>query len=118
MQIGLQEETEQRTVKRDYSLWTIVVRAEIVHRMAGARDSILVEAFSEVVREARLAANKTQEQLAHEALVDRTYVGLLENAKRQPTLSVIFSIASSLGVTPETLIKRTRDRATRIGAQS
>jgi transcriptional regulator with XRE-family HTH domain len=83
--------------------------------MSGARDSVLVEAFSEVVREARIAAKMTQEQLAHEALVDRTYVGLLENAKRQPTLSVIFSIAGSLGVTPETLIKRTRDRAARIG---
>ena len=83
--------------------------------MSGARDLVLVEAFSEVVREARLAAKKTQEQLAHEAMVDRTYVGLLENAKRQPTLSVIFSIASGLGITPETLIKRTRDRATRTG---
>ena len=81
--------------------------------MTGARNSDLVEAFSEVVREARVAMKMTQEQLAHEALVDRTYIGLLENARRQPTLSVIFSIASSLRVSPEVLIKRTRDRVTR-----
>lgn len=79
--------------------------------MAGARDLNLVTAFSEVVREARVALKLTQEQLAHEAQVDRTYIGLLENAQRQPTLSVIFAIASSLGLTPETLVKRTKERA-------
>lgn len=84
--------------------------------MSGARDSVLVEAFSEVVREARVALKMTQEQLAHDASVDRTYIGLLENAHRQPTLSVIFSIANSLGLTPETLVKRTRDRAARAGS--
>ena len=84
--------------------------------MSGARDSVLVAAFSEVVREARVASKMTQEQLAHEALVDRTYIGLIENARRQPTLSVIFSIAASLGIAPETLIKRTRDRASRLAS--
>lgn len=82
--------------------------------MSGARDSILVRAFSEVVREARLSLKMSQEQLAHEASVDRTYIGLLENAKRQPSLSVIFSIAQSLGIAPETLIKRARDRVARL----
>lgn len=82
--------------------------------MPGARDSVLVTAFSEVVREARVASKMTQEELAHEASVDRTYIGLLENARRQPTLSVIFSIAASLRLSPETLVRRTRERAAQL----
>ena len=82
--------------------------------MSGARDSVLVTAFSEVVREARVALKMTQEQLAHDASIDRTYIGLLENARRQPTLSVIFSIAASLSLSPETLVRRTRERAAQL----
>lgn len=84
--------------------------------MPRARDSVLVMAFSEVVREARVASKMTQEQLAHEASVDRTYIGLLENARRQPTLSVIFSISASLNLSPETLMRRTRERASRLAS--
>ena len=82
--------------------------------MSGARDPLLIEAFSLVLREARVAVSVSQEQLAHDANVDRTYITLLENAKRQPSLSVIFSIAKCLRVTPEALIKRTRERADRL----
>ena len=82
--------------------------------MPGARNSVLVTAFSEVVREARVALKMSQEQLAHDAFVDRTYIGLLENARRQPTLSVIFSIAASLSLSPDTLIRRTRERAAQL----
>ena len=84
--------------------------------MSGARDSVLVTAFSEVVKEARVASKMTQEQLAHDASVDRTYIGLLENARRQPTLSVIFSIAASLGLSPEMLIRQTRVRAAQLAS--
>ena len=80
-------------------------------RMSGARNPLLVEAFANIVREARQAAGITQEQLAHDAGIDRTYIGLLENGRRQPSLSVIFSIAHSLGLAPELLVRRTRERA-------
>ncbi len=85
-------------------------------RMSGARNPVLVEAFANIVREARQESGITQEQLAHDADVDRTYVGLLENGHRQPSLSVIFSIACALGISPETLVRRTRERAARAAA--
>ena len=85
-------------------------------RMSGARNPVLVEAFANIVREARQESGITQEQLAHDADIDRTYIGLLENGRRQPSLSVIFSIAQSLGLTPELLVRRTRERAARLSA--
>ena len=61
--------------------------------MVGIRDITLIEAFAQVLRKARIAKGLTQEALAHAAGVDRTFIGLLETARRQPTLSVICAIA-------------------------
>jgi len=78
--------------------------------MARGRNSALVEAFGAVLREARSSAGLSQEELAFHADVDRTFVGLLENAKRQPSISVLFAMASAVGLAPETLVERTRKR--------
>ena len=83
--------------------------------MTGARNSALIRSFAAVLREARQKAGLTQEALADAASVDRTYVGLLENGRRQPSLSAIFAIASALEMTPELLVRRTAQLA--IGAQ-
>jgi transcriptional regulator with XRE-family HTH domain len=74
--------------------------------VSGARDLDLIKAFAQVLRDARADAGLTQEQLAFEAGVDRTFIGLLETAKRQPSLSVIFALARALGEKPETLVRR------------
>ncbi|HEV7442866.1 MAG TPA: helix-turn-helix transcriptional regulator [Steroidobacteraceae bacterium] len=78
--------------------------------MPRARDETLIAAFAVVLAGIRIARGLTQEALAHEAGVDRTFVGLLETGKRQPTLSVIFALARALGVRPEKLIAETRSR--------
>jgi transcriptional regulator with XRE-family HTH domain len=78
--------------------------------MPRARDETLIAAFAVVLAGIRSARGLTQEALAHEAGVDRTFVGLLETGKRQPTLSVIFALARALGVRPEKLIAETRSR--------
>jgi transcriptional regulator with XRE-family HTH domain len=49
----------------------------------------------------------SQEALALEAGVDRTYVSLLERGKRQPTLGMLFQLAAVLGVSAATLVSRT-----------
>ena len=79
--------------------------------MPGARDPSLIRAFAAVIREARLASGLTQEALAQVSNVDRTYVGLLENGRRQPSLSTIFSLAAGLETTAEALVRRTRKLA-------
>lgn len=78
--------------------------------MVRARDENLIAAFGAVLTNLRGTRGLTQEALAHEAGVDRTFVGLLETGKRQPTLSVIFALAGALEVKPEKLIAETRTR--------
>lgn len=65
--------------------------------MAG--DKKLSNKFGPAVREARMAAGLTQEELADRAGLDRSYMGGVERGERNPTLSVIEKIAEGLGVT-------------------
>ncbi len=64
-------------------------------------------AFGKVLREYREKAALSQEKLAFEAEVDRTYISLLERGLRQPTLETLFKLAAVLGVAPATLISKT-----------
>lgn len=65
--------------------------------MSRVRDELLIAAFARLLRGARVSKGLTQEGLAFDTGVDRTFVGLLEAGKRQPTLSVIFALAAALG---------------------
>lgn len=64
----------------------------------------LAEAFGVVVRELRINAGLTQEQLGFEAGIRRTFVSMLELGQ-QPTLTTIFKLAPALDVTPAALIE-------------
>lgn len=64
-------------------------------------------AFGKVLRELRERAKLSQEELADAADLDRTYVSMLERAKRQPTLETLFRIAAALKVAPATIVART-----------
>lgn len=74
--------------------------------MPRARDQDVILAFSTALRESRLDRGLTQEDLAFAAGVDRTFIGLLETGKRQPSLSVIWALAQALGRTPQSLVAR------------
>ncbi|HRN81299.1 MAG TPA: helix-turn-helix transcriptional regulator [Nitrosomonas europaea] len=76
--------------------------------MPGVRDKTIISAFSQVLREARTKRGYSQEQLAYEAGVDRTFISMLETGKRQPTLSVIFALAVALNQRPEEIIAATQ----------
>ena len=60
----------------------------------------------EALRKARESAEMTQEQLAFEAKLDRSYVSMLENDKKSPTLDVLFRICDALGIAASELIAR------------
>ena len=59
----------------------------------------LPERFGAVVRKRREANGVSQEDLAYEAGVHRTYVGMIERGQGNPSLSVISDLASALGTT-------------------
>jgi len=62
--------------------------------------------FSAVVlRKFRKDAGFSQEKLALEADLDRTFISLLERGLRQPSLKTLFAIAEVLNVKPHEIIK-------------
>ncbi len=67
---------------------------------------ILQDCFGDVLREARLRASLSQEALAMECELDRTFISMLERGQRQPSLSTIFALSDALGIRPSTLLKK------------
>ena len=55
-------------------------------------------AFGKRVRELRLAGDLTQEDLAAHCGLYRTYLSRIETGMANPTLTMIYALASSLGV--------------------
>ena len=63
-------------------------------------------ALGREIKKAREALQKSQEALAFEAGIHRTYVSLLERGKKSPTLVVIVRLAHALNVKPSELLRR------------
>lgn len=64
------------------------------------------EAFGQTLRELRKEKGLSQEELAHESGLDRTFISLLERGKRQPSLGTIISIAIVLELKASDFIKK------------
>lgn len=77
------------------------------------RDEALVEAFAAELRARRSVLKLSQEELAHRADVNRTYIAKLELAQNQPTLSVLLRLALALNHELPELIQATLLRYTR-----
>jgi transcriptional regulator with XRE-family HTH domain len=62
--------------------------------------------LGDVLRKAREDAGLTQEKLAFEADLDRTYISQLEHDKKSPTLDALFRIADALRLPASELVAR------------
>jgi transcriptional regulator with XRE-family HTH domain len=62
------------------------------------------QAFGIVLRDLRRTRCLSQEALAQESELDRTFISLLEWGIRQPSLTTILQLADALGVRPELLV--------------
>lgn len=67
------------------------------------------QAFGKVLRIVRKEVGLTQEEVAHAAGVDRTFVSMIERGERQPTVRVLFQLAGALNVQPVRLIELTQE---------
>lgn len=70
----------------------------------------VAEAFGTVIREIRIEAGLTQEQLGFEAGIRRTYVSILELGQQQPSLTTVFKLAEALGMPAGELIQQVESR--------
>ncbi len=64
------------------------------------------DAFGKTLKELRAKKKISQEALAHECSLDRTFISLLERGLRQPSLSTILKIAEALKVSPVEIMKK------------
>jgi transcriptional regulator with XRE-family HTH domain len=60
------------------------------------------------VRRLREGRDLSQEELAFEADLHRTYISGVERGVRNPTVTVVAKIAKALGVTPDQLLRTGR----------
>lgn len=72
--------------------------------MAPNDDPGIIEIVAANVRRARKQARLSQEQLAHNAGVDRSYVSQVERRKRNVTITVLARLAAALGTSPDRLL--------------
>lgn len=64
------------------------------------------KAFGIALRELREAQGLSQEKLALESDLDRTFISLLERGLRQPSLTTIFELAKVLDCRASALVDR------------
>ncbi len=64
------------------------------------------ELFAANLRKARRSAGLSQEELAHRADIDRTYISALERGVYAATIDVIEKLATALSVEPGDLLAR------------
>jgi len=67
----------------------------------------ILAAFGQVVRQARLSQQLSQEQLALSAGLNRNFVMSIEAGRRKPSIITIFALAQALGLSPAVLLSRT-----------
>ena len=66
----------------------------------------LQDAFGQVLKDLRTERGLSQQQLALDSELDRTYISLLERGLRQPTLSTIFQLAEVLKFSASDIVAR------------
>ncbi|MGB8287341.1 XRE family transcriptional regulator [Rhizobium ruizarguesonis] len=64
------------------------------------------ETFARNLRTLRQARKMSQEELAHRAGIDRTYISSLERCVYSPTIEVLDRLAAVLGVEPADLLRK------------
>lgn len=74
-----------------------------------AKNDTLQRAFGVVLRQARHQAKLSQEALALEAGLDRTYISLLERGQRQASLATLFALAKPLQIEPHVFVLQVED---------
>ncbi len=74
--------------------------------MLGNLENLIRQEFGSILRTRRIALGLSQEKLAFDANLNRNYISLLELGRNQPTVTVLFRLASVLDVQPSVLVSQ------------
>lgn len=78
--------------------------------MRPSRNTLLVEALASVLKQRRNELGLTQEDLAGAVELDRPYITVIESARKQPTISVLWRLAAGLQLSAAELAARIDDK--------
>jgi transcriptional regulator with XRE-family HTH domain len=76
-----------------------------VVRPVGSSDTERLRALGMTIRECRIAKAWSQEELAHQAGLHRTYIGAVERGERNITVRNLWALADALDVTADALLQ-------------
>lgn len=65
----------------------------------------LAQVFGEVLKELRTQVGISQENLAYECDLDRSFISMLERGLRMPTIATLFQLSKPLNKAPFEIIK-------------
>jgi transcriptional regulator with XRE-family HTH domain len=69
------------------------------------------EIFGKIIQEERKAKKISQEKLSKLTGLDRTFISLIENGKRNPTLATILKISAALEISPSELFQKCESKS-------
>ena len=70
----------------------------------------LSKVFGEVLKDLRNEVGISQENLAYESELDRSFISMLERGLRLPTIATLFQLSKALKKTPSEIIGIIEDR--------
>jgi len=76
------------------------------------------EAFGLVLKELRKNKSISQEKLALDGGLDRTFISLMERGLRQPSLTTIIQISDALSIKPDELMALVTKKLLKNGRRS
>ena len=85
-----------------------------IRRMAKSAPVDIGTIFGGVLKRHRAHAGLSQEELAFQADVDRTFVSRLERGIRQPTITTLMSLGDALGTSAAGLVQETEAEYKRV----
>jgi len=85
-----------------------------IYLVTTAPPTDIVALFGEVLLRHRTAAGISQEELALQANVDRTFVSRLERGLRQPTITTLIALSQALGVNASDLVREVESSVERV----
>lgn len=79
------------------------------HPLIGGDIVEIEAAFGKALKNKRKDMGLTQEELAHQAELQRNYISFLERGIYQPTITTIFKLSAALGCRPSDLVLDTEN---------
>jgi transcriptional regulator with XRE-family HTH domain len=67
-------------------------------------------AFGEVIRGLRKEIGRSQEDIAFDSALDRSFISQLETGRQQPSLITIFQLAKALGVSASQIVSSVEEK--------